>query len=90
MVFLLYINDIGVHLNHSTIRLFADDCLLYKTLSNQDDADRLQDDLDELQEWTDSWQMNINATKCYLISMHSKRDPALNKYRLNGEEIVKT
>ena len=38
---LRYINDIGDNLNHSTIRLFADDCLLYKTISNQDDADRV-------------------------------------------------
>ena len=90
MMFLLYINDIGDHLNHSTIRLFADDCLLYKTISNQDDADRLQDDLDKVQEWTDTWQMKCNAKKCYLLSMHSKRDPTLNKYRLKGEQIVKT
>ena len=90
LMFLLYINDIGDHLNHSTIRLFADDCLLYRTISNQDDADRLQDDLDKLQEWTETWQMNFNAKKCYLLSTHSKRDPALNRYRLNGEEIAKT
>ena len=32
LMFLLYINDIGDHLNHSTIRLFADDCLLYRTM----------------------------------------------------------
>ncbi len=89
-MFLLYINDIGDNLNHSTIRLFADDCLLYKTISNQDDADRLQDDLDKVQEWTDTWQMEFNAKKCYLLSMHSKRDPTLSKYRLKGEEIVKT
>ena len=89
LVFLLYINDIGDHLNHSTIRLFADDCLLYRTISNQDDADRLQDDLDKLQEWTETWQMNFNAKKCYLLSIHSKRYSALNRYRLNGEEIVK-
>ena len=89
LMFLLYINDIGDHLNHSTIRLFADDCLLYRTISNQDDADRLQDDLDKLQEWTETWQMNFNAKKCYLLSTHSKRDPALNRYRLNGEEIAK-
>ena len=44
-----YINDIGDNLNYSTIRLFADDCLLYKTISNQDDFDRLQDDLDKVQ-----------------------------------------
>ena len=82
LMFLLYINDIGDNLNHSTIRLFADDCLLYKTVSNQDDADRLQDDLDKVQEWTDTWQMKFNAKKCYLLSMHSKRDPTLNKYKL--------
>ena len=46
---IIIINDIGDHLNHSTIRLFADDCLLYKTISNQDDAERLQDDLDKVQ-----------------------------------------
>ena len=85
LMFLLYINDIGDHLNHSTIRL-----LLYKTISNQDDADRLQDDrgLDKLQEWTDTWQINFNAKKCYLLSMHSNRDPTLNKYRLKGEEDI--
>ena len=65
-------------------------CLLYRTISNQDDANRLQDDLVKLKEWTDTWQMNFNAKKCYLLSIHSKRDPALNRYRLNGEEIVKT
>ena len=35
MMVLLYINDIGDHLNHFTIRLFDDDCLLYKTIANQ-------------------------------------------------------
>ena len=89
-MFLLYINAIGDHLNHFTIRLFADDRLLYKTISNQDDAERQQDDLDKLQEWTDTWQMKFNAKKCYLLSMHSKRDPTLKNYRLKREEIVKT
>ena len=34
--------------------------------------------------------MNCNANKCYLLSMHSARGPALNTYRLNGEDIVNT
>ena len=74
LMFLLYINDIGDHLNHSTIRLFADDCLLYRTISNEDDADRLQDDLDKLQEWTEAWQMNFNANKCYLKLRRNSKD----------------
>ena len=75
LMFLHYINDIGDNLKHSPIRLFADDCLLYTTISNQDDADRLQDDLDKLQEWTDNWQMNLNAKKCYRLSMHLNMTP---------------
>ena len=59
-------------------------------MSNQDDADRLQNNLDKLQEWTDNyWQMNFNANICYILSMRSKRDPTLNKCRLKDEEIVK-
>ena len=57
----------------------------YKTISNQDDADLLQDNL---QEWIDNWQINFNANKCYHLSMHGKCDPTL--YRLKGEELVKT
>ena len=34
--------------------------------------------------------MKFNAKKLYLLSMHSKRGPTLNKYRLKGEDIVKT
>ncbi len=89
-MFLLYVNDIGDNVKHSTIRLFADVCLLYTTISNQDDADRLQDDLDKLQEWTDNWHLNLNAKKCYRLSMHSKRDPKINTCRLKGEDILNT
>ena len=34
--------------------------------------------------------MKFNAKKCYILSMHSKRVPTLNEYRLKGEEIVRT
>ena len=46
--------------------------------------------LDKLQEWTDNWQMKFNAMKCYLLSMHGKRDSTLTKYRLKGEAIANT
>ena len=34
--------------------------------------------------------MQFNEEKRYILSMHIKRDPTLNKYRLKGEEIVNT
>ena len=51
LMFLIYINDIGVNIK-SHIRLFADDTLLHATVGNKDDANTLQQDLDSLVAWT--------------------------------------
>ena len=47
---ILYINDIGQHTS-STIRLFADDCLLYRVIHNACDALELQKDLEQMCSW---------------------------------------
>ena len=46
LFFLLFINDLpdGISTN---VRLFADDCILYTNVANQEDAGRLQTDLDK-------------------------------------------
>ena len=66
------------------IRLFADDCLLYREVNCTQDKDCLQADLDALQKWAESWQMRINATKCYLLPMHRKGDQNINSYNLKN------
>ena len=43
LLFLVYVNDIGTSLN-STVKLFADDCILYREIRNNDDAQLLQYD----------------------------------------------
>ena len=45
LIFLLYINDINSGVS-SKLRLFADDCILYRTIISQDDNLCLQSDLD--------------------------------------------
>ena len=47
LMFILYINDIAENTT-STIMLFADDCLLYCSITDQQDAAVLQHDLDTL------------------------------------------
>ena len=66
LMFLLYINDISKHIN-SSLRLFADDCLLYRVISCREDAASLQDDLNRLFEWTTVWQLKFNITECVLL-----------------------
>ena len=56
LLFLIYINDIADQIT-STVRLFADDCVLYRTVSKDADADLLQKDLDRLCSWEKKWCM---------------------------------
>ena len=45
LLFLLYVNDLDCIIRHSTIRLFADDVLLYATANTMEECSSLQDDL---------------------------------------------
>ena len=69
LLFLCYINDLRLHID-SHIRLFADDCLLYRTIRNHGDHLLLQKDLDALTLWTKTWGMSFNTNKCYILTMN--------------------
>ena len=53
-LFLMYINDIADNIN-STIRLFADDSVVYRQINSPDDHRILQEDLQKLVEWGKTW-----------------------------------
>ena len=42
ILFLIYINDFPEYLTHSKLRLFADDSIIYKEITCQDDCKKLQ------------------------------------------------
>ena len=62
-LFLLFINDLPEHVS-CNVRLFADDCLLYRSVNNQSDSELLQKDLANLENWEKTWQMKFNPEKC--------------------------
>ena len=51
--------------------LFADDCIIYKTITVIQDAEQLQDDLHKICEGTNKWQIKLNVIKLmYCIKVH--------------------
>ena len=60
LMFLLYVNDIGEGVN-SEVKLFADDCLLYRTIESESDTKQLQEELSKMTEWSKKWLMRFNA-----------------------------
>jgi hypothetical protein len=61
--YLLFSNDLPEHTT-SDVRLFADDCLLYRHIRNDEDVAALQKDLTSLQQWEETWQMQFHPQKC--------------------------
>ena len=68
---LYYINDLPEKLS-SSVRLFADDAIIYLTIENHRHAQQLQDDLDKLGEWASKWMMELNTKKCQVITISRK------------------
>ena len=62
-LFLFYINDIRENIT-SSVRLFADDTIMYMTIRSDKDAELLQKDFDQLELWVSRWQMEFHAEKC--------------------------
>ena len=71
LLFLCHINNLPDSVT-SQVRLFADDCLLYRQINNYGDQEKLQEDLNNLQKWANDWGMRFNAKKCYIMSIRQK------------------
>ena len=69
LLFLIFINDIASGLSPGTrIRLFADDCLVYRPIKSLLDQLILQEDLLLLEKWSNTWGMYFNPAKCNILS----------------------
>ena len=72
LLFLCHINDLPDR-TKSTVRMFADDCLLYRQIQTPEDHIVLENDLKALGDWANMWGMKFNATKCYVMTIGRQR-----------------
>ena len=68
----------------SSVKLFAEDCLVYRTIYSSNDAMQLQEHFVQLGLWVNSWQMTINPHKCSVMHIFNKRNTVCAKYIING------
>ena len=85
LMFLLFINDIANKVEHSRICLFADDCLLFRKVNDENESKKLQHDLDAVGQWANKWQMKFNVGKCYRLQISVKKTSCPYQYSLNDE-----
>ena len=65
-LFLVFINDLPDHVK-SEIRLFADDCLIYRHIYSLTDPIAMQQDLFSIGQWARDWGMQFKEKKLLLL-----------------------
>ena len=88
LMFLLYINDFPFGID-STVKLFADDSVLYRKIESPTDNYKLQLELDlqKLEDREKAAQMRFEPTKCFKLAVTLERDVAECTYFLSGTAL---
>ena len=84
LLFLLHVNDLPSVVS-SKVRLFADDCLIYRNIKNKEDQVVLQKDLNLLENCGNTWGMHFNTAKCNVMRVSRTSDLGLFNYSLSGQ-----
>ena len=69
------------------IRLFADDCTIYRKILNIKDVEKLQTDLVKLGDWAEENEMKINPNKSKALSFTRARVKDPLNYSLGEQKI---
>lgn len=87
LLFLVFINDLPKNIT-TQIRMFADDCILYKNVKSPSDQAELNLNLERIKNWCDQWQMQLNPTKTVFMSISRKKNILSYPYSINGHELA--
>ena len=85
-LFLIYINDIGQHLDTNFL-LFADDLKLYQIVKSECDCSALQNSLSLVHDWCLKNNMELNAKKCCILSFGKSKNVIDFVYSVGEEHL---
>ena len=72
----------------TSCRLFADDCLIYRSIRTVADQVILQKDLEALYSWGLQWGLKFNVSKCNMLHLSRSQEKPCRFYTLGGQVIV--
>ena len=87
LLFLAYVNDIWRNME-SNIRLFADDCIIYRNIMDDSFIHKLQTGINRLVEWTLENELKINQGKSKTVSFKKARVKKRIRYYFGGQLIT--
>ena len=86
LIFLIFINDLPCYVK-SRVHLFANDTVIYLTITTESNCWQLQDDLHSLEKWETDWCMEFNPSKCNIIQVTCRRTPSKFQCKLHSKVL---
>ena len=84
LLFLLYINDLPDSLSENTLcAIFADDTKIYRHIHSHQDHLILQHDINSIFNWSLTWGLTFNKSKCNIISIKRASNHLLFNYEMD-------
>ena len=92
LLFLIYINDLPDYIqNNSTVKMFADDTIIYHPTTNQQDTKLMPSKrMDALQRWESDWLMHFHPQKCQTMHITNKRNIIQSTYTIHNHNLQST
>ena len=83
----IYVNDLPDVATSTSVALFADDTKCYRSIKSMEDGACLQHNLDHIKQWYDLWHMDLNQSKCGLLSITRNASPFHYLYKLSDVQV---
>lgn len=87
LLFILFVNDIPSLLKNLCL-FYADDLKIFKAIRSFEDCLNLNESLKILSNWCSKWDLQLNVTKCYHMSIFRNRHKSVNfTYTINSQPL---
>ena len=90
ILFLIFINDIEQCVVHSTIRCFADDTRICRSISDSSNVTELQADLDQVSQWSSRNNMALHEDKFEFICHRANKRNTLDELPFTADQYQYT
>lgn len=88
ILFLIFINDLVSNLSSNGL-IFADDFKLFRRIDSVRDCNVLQLDLDKISLWCSSNKLNLNVSKCKIVTYTRGHDFISYQYKTSEAELAR-
>jgi len=83
----LYYEPLAWFMINSTIKLYADNVLIYRIIDSENDYLALQNDIDKLEQWADVWSMKFNPDKCVHLKITNTKTSLNHNYTIYNHQL---